>query len=290
MNNIVNEVIKRVQYLLPYVEVTTEHISKNNDVIRTGVVLKSKDRRIAPVFYIDDMIRDGWSTDRMAFFICKSFQENDGSEMDFVANYLSDFTNIENMLTLQLVNRDMNMALWDNVPYEPFLDLAAMVIIDLEESTHCRAVIKVTYQMLQYWNITFEEVYHKAYLNLLKEQVYLSNIANTMAELGYQDEDGLLESIPMYILSNQNHIHGATMILREHLLKELVCDSGCDLIVIPSSVHEFILIPTQVPVMFDKEQLDEMVRMVNHEEVDDTEILSNHIYLYKRNGGWYNFN
>ena len=92
MKDKINEVIRRIQYLLPEVEVVLQRVSKNNDVIKMGVMLKSKDNNIAPVFYLDDMMEQGWSYDRIAMDICRSYQEHDGAEYSSVnlATYQSD--------------------------------------------------------------------------------------------------------------------------------------------------------------------------------------------------------
>ena len=165
-----------------------------------------------------------------------------------------------------------------------------MVIINLEQSLRNLASVKVSNQLLDCWGVTFEEVYHKAYLNLLKEEVYIDTLANAMSELGYVENDDFLQSVPMYILSNQNQIHGATMMLREHILNKLAQDCECDLFIIPSSLHEILIVPQNNLGMMDVQEMNEMVQTVNQTGVADAEILSDHVYLYKRDGGWYNLN
>lgn len=290
-DRIINEVIRRIQYLLPSVEVTSQQVQKNNDVIRTGVMLKSQDNNIAPVFYIDDMIEQGWSYDRIAMDICRSYQESDGMEYNPIVLQISDYETMSEMLTLQLINRSMNESLLADIPYVPFLeDLAAIVLIDLERDLRACATIKVTSQILELWGVSFEEVYHKAYLNLIKEEAIVKSMADTLSELGCNDWLGL-ENIPMmYILTNTSCIHGATMMLRDTVFKELTEKFESDLMIIPSSIHELLLVPVKDMYIFYKWQFDEMVQTVNREQVDTMEILSDHIYLYRRSSGWYNFN
>lgn len=190
---------------------------------------------------------------------------------------------------MQLINRTMNESLLADIPYVPFLeDLAVIVLINLEKDLRACATVKVSSQILKLWGVSFEEVYHKAYLNLIKEEAVIKSMAETLSELGCND--GLeLENVPMmYILTNTSCIHGATMMLRESVFKELTEKFESDLVVIPSSIHELLLVPISDMFVFDKCQFDEMVQMVNHEELDSMDILSDHIYLYRRNDGWYN--
>lgn len=289
MKDKINEVIRRIQYLLPEVEVTSQKVQKNNDVILTGVVLKSQDNNISPVFYIDDMIENGWSYDRIAMDICRSYQAHDSAEYSSITLPISDYETMSHMLTLQLINRTMNESLLEDIPYVPFLeDLAVIVLIDLEKDLRACATVKVSSQILELWGVSFDEVYHKAYLNLIKEEAIVSSMSDVLSELGYE-EIGELD-INLYILTNESRIHGATMMLRESLLKELTEKFNSDLVIIPSSIHELLLVPTNDSYIFDKNIFDNMVKEVNESQVNSVEILSDHIYMYRRNSGWYNFN
>lgn len=159
----------------------------------------------------------------------------------------------------------------------------------LERDLRACGTIKITSQILEVWGVSFEEVYHKAYLNLIKEEAIIKSMAETLSELGCNDwlEP---ENVPMmYILTNTSHIHGATMMLRDTVFKELTEKFESDLVVIPSSIHELLLVPIKNLFIFYQWQFNEMVQMVNREQVDPMEILSDHVYLYRRNDGWYNF-
>ena len=53
-----------------------------------------------------------------------------------------------------------------------------------------------------------------------------------------------------------------------------------DLYILPSSVHEVILIPKDDTMEWEK--LQEMVKEVNSTQVEDVEILSDSVYCYQR--------
>lgn len=289
MNELVNKVIESIQCLLPDIEVSTQQISKNNDVAKTGIILKSKNNNIAPVFYIDNLIADGWSVEDISRYVYKTYLENEIKDYKNLIATISDFEKISSLLTVQIVNRTLNQSALIDVPFIPFLsDLAAIVLIDLERNNDARATIKVTKQLLDIWDITFEEVYSVAYDNLTKEKPVISDIAEMLTALGCKDVMGL--DANMYVLTNESRIHGATMMLRESLFKELTERFHSDLIVIPSSLHEVLLVPVDNLIDSHKEQFDEIVREVNRTQLDPVEILADHIYLYRRNCGWCDFN
>ena len=64
------------------------------------------------------------------------------------------------------------------------------------------------------------------------------------------------------------------------LLKDFSIASNSDLFLIPSSVHEWILIPTQNKA--DAQFIKEMIKEVNANEVAHHEVLSNSLYYYNR--------
>lgn len=289
MNELVNKVIESIQCLLPEVEVSTQQISKNNDVVKTGVILKSKDNNLAPVFYIDDLIVEDWSAEDIASYIYKSYLENEIKDYKNLINIISDFEKISDLLTVQIVNRTLNQSALIDVPFVPFLgDLASVVLVDLEKGNCVSATIKVTKQLLEIWGMTFEKVYSVAYANLIKEKPVMFSMEELLSVLGYQEAKELDSN--MYVLTNESRIHGATMMLRESLFKELTERFRSDLIVIPSSLHEVLLVPIENSFDAYKEQFDEIVREVNRTQLDPVEILADHIYLYRRNGGWCDFN
>ena len=62
------------------------------------------------------------------------------------------------------------------------------------------------------------------------------------------------------------------------MLKEFAEEMGHDLYIIPSSIHETILLPMLGD---DWEALSQMVKEVNATQLAPEEILSDHVYLYK---------
>ena len=116
------------------------------------------------------------------------------------------------------------------------------------------------------------------------EQV-LKEIAGTYVRSDYKEEafDNLSsepEEIPLYVLSNQRNLHGAAVILYDGVLREFAGNMRRDLIILPSSIHEVLLIPYEEG--SDLSELKQMVMYVNSTEVSEEEILSDNVYYYNR--------
>ena len=86
----------------------------------------------------------------------------------------------------------------------------------------------------------------------------------------------------MKVLSNTRRIDGAVCILYPGVLESLAREEGHDLYILPSSMHEVILLPdTGAP---SAEELKRMVREVNDTQVAPEEVLSGNVYRYTRAG------
>ena len=87
----------------------------------------------------------------------------------------------------------------------------------------------------------------------------------------------------MYVLTNSGKALGAACILYEGMLK--YCASWLDsaYYLLPSSIHEVILIPKAA--VSNEQELGEMVRDINRTQVLKTEVLSDQIYFYSPESG-----
>lgn len=64
----------------------------------------------------------------------------------------------------------------------------------------------------------------------------------------------------------------------------IICEKlECDLYILPSSIHEVILIPAYDHDSYD--ELTSMVKEVNSTQLSKEEILSDHVYFYSRETG-----
>ena len=84
----------------------------------------------------------------------------------------------------------------------------------------------------------------------------------------------------MYILSNQKGINGASCLLYENILLDFANQIRSDLYILPSSIHEIILIPYQKETTL--QALIEMVRDINCTQVAPEEVLSDSVYRFSR--------
>ena len=84
--------------------------------------------------------------------------------------------------------------------------------------------------------------------------------------------------IPMVVVTNDSMSHGAGVIFYKNWLRDTFKQ---DLFILPSSVHECILMPFNSD--YNVAELKDMVNEVNREVVSEEDFLSNEVYLYKYN-------
>ena len=88
------------------------------------------------------------------------------------------------------------------------------------------------------------------------------------------------DELTLYVLTNREKIFGASAMLYSEKLKELADRFGCDLLILPSSVHEVLIVPDDRKREYDYYRW--MVKEVNTTQVDPEEILSYNLYRYDR--------
>ena len=85
--------------------------------------------------------------------------------------------------------------------------------------------------------------------------------------------------LPLYVLTNQDCICGASMICNPIALSYLAQTFSDALYILPSSIHECILIPVSACGNITPQELLTIVTEVNREQVEPAEQLKEHIYL-----------
>ena len=93
-------------------------------------------------------------------------------------------------------------------------------------------------------------------------------------------EEGLCENeIPMYIMSNPIKMNGAATMAYPGVIRNFAETIRKNLYVIPSSIHELIIMPAEDGSL-SLSKLSDMVKEINENHVKEEEILSDCAYYY----------
>lgn len=275
------------------VSVTLNHVMKNNGTELDGITIMEKDKNIAPTIYINsfyDRYREGVSLKAVVSEIIRIYNQNKNS-ININADYFENYENVRKTIVYKLVNYQKNKKLLEDVPYKRVLDLAVVFYCLIEQRKGVSATALIHNEHLRIWNVTEDEIYNDALKNtpvlLAGSIVPMSKILSEIAGTAPVDNDEKVceytgEDI-LYVLTNSSRVNGAACILYDNLLKKFANDVHSDLYILPSSVHEVIIVPKKNA--FDKSELADMVREVNEQGVSQDEILSDNVYEYNRKNG-----
>ncbi len=268
--------------------ITINHVIKNNGCEMDGLVIMEKGKDIAPTIYLDsfyELYTNGENIKNIIRQIEVIYEQNKNN-VTFDVNILKHFVTIKDKIVYKVVNYRSNEKLLEQVPHKRILDLAVVFYCLLDNEYGRSATALIYNNNLKNWNVTIDDVYKAALKNtpdLLHSKI--SSMAALFEKCGVNvdgEEVDLKDYVPsdMYVLTNESKLNGAACILYENVLYDFAQKLGADLYILPSSVHEVILLPKLS--MFEKDELVNMVKEVNTEGVAADEVLSDHVYEYNR--------
>lgn len=280
-----------------YVEgysVQIQKVVKNNDTRLTGIVIRSNDSNIAPTIYLDGFFgqyQDGMPMDEVIKKVIDTYEQNKVTGR-FDVSMVTDYASVSNRICVKLVNAAKNQDLLADAPHVMVSDLAVIFYIVMSKDNGSTATITVRNNLMKLWNVTTEQLYEMAMDNTQRMfRGTVKSMASIMTEMlsNRMDEECANEfydmavgedEVPMYIATNNIRIDGSVVILYDGLLREFASRVGSDFYILPSSVHETILVPVSEDIQLD--YLRDMVREINRTEVAPEEVLSDNVYIYSR--------
>lgn len=277
------------------VRVMAREVLKNNGSVRKGIIFTERDINASPTIYLEhyyNMFENGTDVREIAEDIISCFYKNRLSK-GIDVEFFSDYEKVSEKLYCKLINKKLNSDLLKEVPYEGFNDLAVIVYCILDDFEFGNASITIRNNHLKMWGKTPEEVLLKAKGNTrFQLGCCVENISVMIEDMLRGSKDTCDEEykfngipkVPMYVVTNRQKMNGSVFMIYDDLLRSFCDIVGDNYYILPSSVHEFILVPDGEG--DTKNYYDEMVQEVNESHVSREEILSNHAYFYSRVGGF----
>ena len=188
-----------------------------------------------------------------------------------------DYREARERLVYRLIQTRRNERLLRQIPHVPYLDLS--IVFELywkQEGQHCSCLVYNSH--LEQWGVTPEEVERQARENTA---IRLPAVFDSLEQMLLPMMGGLRqEPSGLSVLSNREGFHGAAAILYPGELKRAADQLQNDLVVLPSSIHEVLLLPDALGQ--DYGMLTRLVQEINRNEVEQEEWLSDHPYRYLR--------
>ena len=256
---------------------------KLNDVTQFGLVFPSDQNSVSPVFYLDDaydmFLAGDLTVEKAADALIKNYNGCTATKQFDTGKYL-DWDSMKDKVIFKVVNKEANARLLKDVPHRDFLDLAVMYCCLVDDADDF-ATITIRNNLLEIWGITEDTLYQVAKENSPES---LGSYHTNMTDLLNGMIDGDVPNTDMIVYTNKKSLFGASVVLYDDYLKQLANESGCNLYLLPSSVHEWIIVPCTECTAVAAE-LVEIVQSVNTSVLSASDFLSNNVYLYRLNGG-----
>lgn len=251
----------------------------------TGLIFKAEDNNCAPTYYMEDiygMYLEGRSLDELAHGIVQSactMVTNPPELADEDAGFIEDPAN----LRIRLLNRSRNSAFLERIPS---LDVGCGLVMTAEMRSGEYSAA-VTADLMEMLGLTKEELFERAMENsAMSDKATLFEISDVL-ENGHGQCSNLLDprevvfNAPvtpgsLYVLSNSRQYQGASVLFYPGMLDRLYSIMGGDFYILPSSVHEVLLLPLSED---DAGKLTGIIRSANREVVSDADFLSDDLIV-----------
>lgn len=263
--------------------------TKNNGVQVTGLMLKNEEERVAPNFYLENQfiewMRGLRTLEEISEKLCDAYQQEIERSRNLLSAIQFSWEEFRDNVFLRLINQEKNMELLESIPHRKFLDLAVVYYYSVRISDDVAGSMIITNEHLEMLGITEEELYDTAKNNGDKFQpARIRRMEDLLYELGRKVGVEVLKTEtdqPMLcVMTNTKNLFGAVAMT---FAEELECFSmqiENSFYLLPSSVHEVILVPDCKD--FSRDYFKNMVMEINATQVDATEVLSDNIYYYDR--------
>ncbi len=282
------------------IKVSIQDVTKNNGVVLTGLTFTKANVNISPTVYLEDFYEKHQNGMPMEIIIkeIREIYEKSKLDCDIDMNFFTEYEKAKGRIVYKLIHYDKNRELLKEIPHREYLDLAIVYyyLVDMKEFSN--ATILIHNKHLDYWKVSEEELYQLAAVNTPKLlKMHFCGMMDVLKELteedfwledkemGENDDDRVFmeahsekDATGMYVLSNVSRLYGASAVLYEGVLEYCYERLGGNFFILPSSVHEVILVPDEGQVT--REKLSQMVKEVNATQVEEQEQLSDFVYYY----------
>ena len=270
------------------VQVMVEKVLKNNSYSYDGLkIMKSPKEKAVPLISVNRMYEkykeEELELEQCVEQVCQIREEEERNHpmSEFIQKLLK-WENIKEQVYPVLVLTDRNEEFLKPLAVTEFLDMSVIYRICENTETDGQYSINIKQAMLENYGITLEQLHEQAVKNLEKENyqfISMDSYARALIQFMGQDEKAWMEDkeyTPMYILTNDSKINGASGILDKELIRNFAGNENY--FVILSCVHEAIFVADDGKK--DKEELNKIIEDIYTNAVNDEEQLSKHFYYY----------
>lgn len=253
--------------------------------IKTGISLGTDAEAgvLIPTVYVEDF---KGTPEEIASKIVEAYNSEIKNKIPVMddLSVITDWSKAKDNLTIVL-RKHMDEGVFIRLCTE--IDATIKILLPDFNTGDYKASVRVSAEILKRWGKALDEVFQIALNNDSKRAYQYLDMMNFFIGKVSKEPINKIKSISMITVSNDTWINGAAIILQKKIMDNLAEIAGSDLVIIPSSIHECIIMPYTEEMK--KVDLVEMIKTVNIQEVSPEEVLSDVPYLYKKGIGVMDF-
>ena len=203
----------------------------------------------------------------------------------FDMDMIKDYEQAKKRLSIEVISAEKNADILAKVPHKTLEDMAIVYRINVDLEGQDRGTVLVNKGLLDVYGITPEQLHKDAIRNAAIIKPMVISDMNKMIgalmeaeEIDYWDSEDMSPDGYLYVATVSDNHKGAGVLAYDHFFDYATQIMGGDFYVIPSSIHEIILVKDDGHT--DYRELEQMVKTINATEVRPEDRLTDSVYHY----------
>ena len=200
----------------------------------------------------------------------------------FETEWLKDYGQVKDRLYVRVTDAKENESLLSKVPHREVDGLAVTYHIAFETPDGKSASVPVNTSLMKMYGISEDQLHADALASSQKlyPATFIS-LADMMGNMMGVDADTVMPTMDepqLMVLTNERTFQGAGALFYPGQMEAIAAQMGSDYFVLPSSIHEVLLLPDDGTI--DADVLNFMIQDINMSTVAPEERLANEAYHY----------
>lgn len=268
------KLLEEVFQTVSNVEVQIQSVFKNG-IQKTGVIFNTGNI-LRPCAYVED-------------YQYMDFADLAKQMLIDIANvdYIPDPSDVKNLQNWEEAKHRLQLCVSpktnEDIVKRDYLDLHQYVRVAVNSNEDEFASAKVTPSLLAIYGVSEDTLFAYAEENTVNRARIGDMFALMMGkELLSISDFSKKNTSEIISVTNKQGEYGAGVLACKDAIAGIAKELEQDLYILPSSIHEILLVPVETATRERLEEMSNMVREVNETQVDPEERLSNHAYAYSR--------
>lgn len=261
-----------------------QHVVSVNSGTTQGIQIRENAGKVVLRTSLTELYADQWEgadLDSMLQEIALYYRNNVNRYAESLSQIVENFGRIKERIYLEPVGVRDNREALENVPHRKMGDIAVVYVVRKKIDAEREMRITITNDMLRKIGISESKLHEIALENSERDRPTVLHSLDGIIKNEMPEQFDPSVNTGVYILSNKEADFGAAVLFYTDVLMRLERMFPEGFYVLPSSIHECLIVPKRDDVP-DINTLSDMVREINKNVVAPEEQLSDFAHSYDR--------